>query len=122
MTLSVGEIALRLDYVFDGARCYFLLEGREHSLVDTTCERVARAANSGASGRIGAPMNGRIVTLPVGPGDQVRTGQLVMVLEAMKMEHSIVAPRDGTVRGVFAAIGDQVAPGRALIEIAAAEI
>jgi geranyl-CoA carboxylase alpha subunit len=64
-------------------------------------------------------MNGRIVTLAVREGERVNAGQLVMVLEAMKMEHSIVATRAGVVRGVFAAIGDQVAPGRALIEIGA---
>jgi geranyl-CoA carboxylase alpha subunit len=121
-TLSVGERALRVEYVFDGASCHFLLEGREHSLLDTTYARAAREANGGASGRISAPMNGRIVTLPVCLGERVRAGQLVMVLESMKMEHSIVAPSDGTVQGVFAEIGEQVAPGRALMEIAAAQV
>jgi geranyl-CoA carboxylase alpha subunit len=116
--LAVGERVLRVEYVFDGASCYFLLDGREHSLVDITYAPAARGTSSGASGRISAPMNGRIVTLAVCQGDRVRAGQLVMVLEAMKMEHSIVAPRDGTVQGVFAEIGEQVAPGRALIEIA----
>lgn len=66
-------------------------------------------------------MNGRIATLAVGEGDRVIAGQLVMVLEAMKMEHSIHAPHSGTVRGVFAEVGEQVAPGRVLIEIAAAQ-
>ena len=117
--LSVSGRALRVEYVFDGATCHFLLDGREHSVRDTTNQRIARDANGGASGRLSAPMNGRIVTLPVSEGDRVVAGQLVMVLEAMKMEHRIVAPRDGTVRGVFAHIGEQVAPGRLLVEIAA---
>ncbi len=118
--LTVGGCVVRVDYVFSGAACHFLLEGREYSLVDTTYASVRREAGAGAGGRISAPMNGRIVTLPVVQGEQVRAGQLVMVLEAMKMEHSIVAPCDGTVQGVFAAVGEQVAPGRALMEIATA--
>jgi biotin carboxyl carrier protein len=107
--------------VFVGARSFFLLDGREHEMLDTTNAPGARDTASAASGCISAPMNGRIVTLPVCRGDRVRAGQLVMVLEAMKMEHSIVAPRDGTVQDVFAQVGEQVAPGRALMEIAEAE-
>jgi geranyl-CoA carboxylase alpha subunit len=118
--LSVGDRVVRVDYVFTGAACHFLLEGREYSLADTTYAAAQRQAAASACGRISAPMNGRIVTLPVAEGEQVRAGQLVMVLEAMKMEHSIVAPRDGTVMGVFAAVGEQVAPGRALMEISTA--
>jgi geranyl-CoA carboxylase alpha subunit len=109
-----------VEAVFDGATCHFLFDGREHTLVDTTYARAARAAHGASNGRISAPMNGRIVTLPVGQGEQVRAGQLLMVLEAMKMEHSIVAPHDGIVDGVFAQVGEQVAPGSVLMEIAAA--
>jgi geranyl-CoA carboxylase alpha subunit len=119
--LSVAGRALRVEFVFDGATCHFLLDGREHSVRDTGDEGSTRNANNGASGRLSAPMNGRIVTLPVSEGDSVVAGQLVMVLEAMKMEHSILAPRDGTVRGMLAEIGEQVAPGRVLMEIVAAE-
>jgi geranyl-CoA carboxylase alpha subunit len=110
---------MRVEFVFSGDACHFLLEGREHSVRDATYEPGAREAASGTNGRISAPMNGRIVTLPVREGERVTAGQLVMVLEAMKMEHSIVAPRAGVVGGVFAEIGEQVAPGRALIEIVA---
>jgi geranyl-CoA carboxylase alpha subunit len=129
--LSIGGSELRVEYVFevsDGATCHFLLAGREHSMTDTTWQRVARdAAGAGGSrsGRISAPMNGRIVNLPVREGEQVRAGQLLVVIEAMKMEHSIVAPFDGTVQALFATLGDQVAPGCALVEIveiAAADI
>jgi geranyl-CoA carboxylase alpha subunit len=118
---SIGEAAVRVEYVFTGPACHFLLEGREYGMLDTTYAQAQRQSGDGASGCISAPMNGRIVTLAVALGEKVRAGQLVMVLEAMKMEHSIVAPRDGTVQGLFAAVGDQVAPGRALMEIAAAK-
>jgi geranyl-CoA carboxylase alpha subunit len=132
LLLSIGGSELRVEYVFedvfDGAICHFLLAGREHSMTDTTWRRVAReAAGAGSErgGRISAPMNGRIVNLPVREGEQVRAGQLLLVIEAMKMEHSIVAPFDGTVQALFATLGDQVAPGCALVEIveiAAADI
>jgi geranyl-CoA carboxylase alpha subunit len=119
--LSVAGRALRIEYVFDGATCHFLLDGREYSVRDTANEPPVRDVVLGVNGSITAPMNGRIVTLPVRDGDQVSAGQLVMVLEAMKMEHRILAPQDGTVRGLFAEIGQQVGPGRVLMEIVTAE-
>jgi geranyl-CoA carboxylase alpha subunit len=118
-TLSLDGRTMRVEFVFGGGACHFLLDGREHTVRDATYERGVPEAAGGACGRISAPMNGRIVTLPVREGERVNAGQMVMVLEAMKMEHSIVATRAGVVRGVFAAIGAQVAPGRALIEIGA---
>jgi geranyl-CoA carboxylase alpha subunit len=119
--LTVAGRVLAVECVFDGATCHFLLAGREHSVRDVTNQRAEREPDSAACGRLTAPMNGRIAALAVGEGDRVVAGQLVMVLEAMKMEHSIHAPRSGTVRGVFAEVGEQVAPGRLLIEIVAAQ-
>ena len=52
-----------------------------------------------AGGRLTAPMPGRVVQLLVAAGDAVRAGQPLIVIEAMKMEHTIAAPRDGTVAG-----------------------
>ena len=55
-----------------------------------------------------APMQGTIVSLGVAPGDTVRRGQAVLVMEAMKMQHDITAPVGGIVRAVTVAIGDTV--------------
>jgi 3-methylcrotonyl-CoA carboxylase alpha subunit len=56
-------------------------------------------------------MPGRIVQVLVRPGDKVEAGQALLVLEAMKMEHTIKAPAAGTVASVHFQVGDQVEEG-----------
>jgi len=68
-------------------------------------------------GRLTSPMPGRVVQLLVTAGDQVRRGQPMMVVEAMKMEHTIAAPRDGTVAAVHYAPGDLVEEGAEVIAL-----
>jgi 3-methylcrotonyl-CoA carboxylase alpha subunit len=72
-----------------------------------------------SGGRLTAPMPGRVIQLLVAPGEAVRRGQAMMVIEAMKMEHTIAAPRDGVVQAVHYAAGDPVEEGAELIELAA---
>ena len=62
-----------------------------------------------------APMPGRVALVSVGAGDAVARGDVLMVLEAMKMEHAIVAPADGVVRAVHFSVDDQVDEGVALV-------
>ena len=71
------------------------------------------------AGGLTAPMPGRIVSVLVEPGDSVREGQAVLVLEAMKMEHTLVAPADGTVEEVRFAPGDLVDEATELVVLAA---
>lgn len=68
-------------------------------------------------GNLTAPMPGKIISLSVKAGDTVKKGDALMVMEAMKMEHAIHAPTDGTVQEVFFAVGDQVTDGAELIRI-----
>jgi len=68
-----------------------------------------------SSGRLTAPMPGRVVQVLVTAGDAVRRGQPLMVVEAMKMEHTIAAPRDGAVAAVRFAAGDLVEEGAELV-------
>lgn len=68
-------------------------------------------------GDLTAPMPGKVLSLAVAPGDQVEAGQLLLVLEAMKMEHSITAPHTGMVTELFFNLGDQVTEGAALLAI-----
>jgi 3-methylcrotonyl-CoA carboxylase alpha subunit len=63
---------------------------------------------SAADGAILAPMPGKVIAVDVAEGDHVTAGQRLMVLEAMKMEHALTAPFDGTVTGLEAATGGQV--------------
>jgi 3-methylcrotonyl-CoA carboxylase alpha subunit len=72
---------------------------------------------SAVAGRLTAPMPGRVVQLLVAAGDRVRQGQPMIVVEAMKMEHTIAAPRDGTVAAVHYAPGDLVEEGAELIAL-----
>ncbi|WP_300537179.1 acetyl/propionyl/methylcrotonyl-CoA carboxylase subunit alpha, partial [Sphingosinicella sp.] len=74
-------------------------------------------AAEGGSGRITAPMPGRVLAVFVKPGDKVEAGARLLVLEAMKMENRMTAPVSGTVAKVGVAEGDQVAEGTLLVEI-----
>jgi 3-methylcrotonyl-CoA carboxylase alpha subunit len=71
------------------------------------------------AGRLTAPMPGRVTQLMVEPGDQVRRGEPLMIVEAMKMEHTITAPADGVVEAVRFGVGDLVEEGVELIALAA---
>jgi 3-methylcrotonyl-CoA carboxylase alpha subunit len=63
-------------------------------------------------------MPGKVIAYLVKAGDAIKTGQPLAVLEAMKMEHTIAAPRDGTVAAVHYAPGDLVEEGAELIALA----
>lgn len=69
----------------------------------------------GAGTCVAAPMPGTILQVAVTVGQQVREGQLLCVLEAMKMENEILAPHDGTVRQILTARGSGVDTGTALV-------
>jgi biotin carboxyl carrier protein len=75
------------------------------------------AQRAGGDGAIQAPMQGMVVKVKVGKGDKVRLGDVVVVLEAMKMQNDIVATVGGTVREVFAKEGAIVAPNEVLMTI-----
>jgi 3-methylcrotonyl-CoA carboxylase alpha subunit len=71
-------------------------------------------------GRLTAPMPGKVVSFAVKAGDAVKKGQALAVMEAMKMEHTIAAPSDGTVGELLFAPGDQVTEGAELLRLEAA--
>jgi 3-methylcrotonyl-CoA carboxylase alpha subunit len=71
--------------------------------------------DAAAAGHPQAPMSGAVVAVAVAPGDQVAAGDVLMVVEAMKMEHAIVAQTAATVKEVLFAVGDQVDEGEILI-------
>ena len=79
----------------------------------------APAPVSLASGEpVAAPMPGNIVRVDVKQGDTVKAGQILIILEAMKMQNEIVAPKDGTVAQVVVKTGDKVDTGAALVVLA----
>ena len=74
------------------------------------------AAPAGAQGgvKVNAPMPGKILGVKVAAGQAVKKGDVLIVLEAMKMENEIVAPQDGTVASVNTSVGEQVEAGAVL--------
>ncbi len=78
-----------------------------------------KAEPMAADDRLISPMPGLIKAVAAAPGDHMAEGALVLVMEAMKMEHSLKMPRDGIVRDVFVAVGDQVEEGKLLVELEA---
>ena len=74
------------------------------------------AAPAGAQGgvKVNAPMPGKILGIKVSAGQAVKKGDVLLVLEAMKMENEIVAPQDGTVASVNTSVGEQVEAGAVL--------
>ena len=68
-------------------------------------------------GTVTAPMTGKILSVMVKKGDQVKAGQILCVLEAMKMENEITAPKTGTVREVYVSEGSSVSEGEALFMV-----
>ncbi len=69
------------------------------------------------SGSIVTPIPGQIISISVALGEKVRTGQKLLVLEAMKLENSITATMDGTIQEILVSEGDVVGQGQALIVI-----
>ncbi|WP_372526967.1 acetyl/propionyl/methylcrotonyl-CoA carboxylase subunit alpha [Piscinibacter sp.] len=81
---------------------------------------IAHAADGAVEGgRLTAPMPGKVIAFLAQPGDVVKLGQALAVMEAMKMEHTITAPRDGTVEELLYAAGDQVGEGGELLRLGA---
>ncbi|MDH5255749.1 MAG: ATP-grasp domain-containing protein [Gammaproteobacteria bacterium] len=76
-----------------------------------------RRSTPAAGGPLTSPMPGRITAIHVGAGAHVRRGAVLLVLEAMKMEHSIVAPADGVVSRLNVSVGTQVEEGVELLVI-----
>jgi biotin carboxyl carrier protein len=79
----------------------------------------SHAHHGAENGRIEAPMPGAIIALHVKSGAAVKAGQPIIVLESMKMHNEIASPRDGVVARLNCKVGDQVAFGQVLAEIAA---
>ncbi len=66
---------------------------------------------------VNAPMQGLILSVDVTEGQQVKAGQTLVLLEAMKMENPVVAPKDGTVSGIHVSKGDTVETGDLMITL-----
>ena len=103
---SVVQSGQMLDVFFRGAR--YRLE-----LHDPALHEIDAEAHGGS---LAAPMPGKIIAVLTKVGAKVEKGAPLVILEAMKMEHTIIAPANGTVKGIHYKVGEQVPEGAELLE------
>ena len=127
--LSVGDgrIQARLDgryvaggFAVDGADVFVSLNGESHRFYRPSPPDADDVGSGGADAggaKLAAPMPGTVVKVLVNKGDEVEEGQLILVLEAMKTEHSIAAPHGGVVSSLPYDEGDGVPGGVVLVEL-----
>jgi acetyl/propionyl-CoA carboxylase alpha subunit len=107
----------RLHVARDGDVLWVSEAGRTWVFRKVAPEAVAAAAHAGDTAEITSPMAGRIVKLACAPGDAVSEGQILVVLEAMKMEYQLRSPFAGTVETLNGAEGAQVGHGEVLVAL-----
>jgi len=112
VTLTVDGVTRHYTVQRVGAVAY--VDGPDGASRLVEHERLPVAAEQAVEGSALAPMPGSVVRVAVAVGDRVEAGQVLVVLEAMKMEHSVHAGASGTVSEVDVAEGDQVETGRIL--------
>ncbi len=117
---SIGDRQIHADVVRDGEHLDVFFSGRHLRM---TCEDRDQPGSrlESVSGLLVAPMPGRVISVLTDRDRQVAKGQALMVIEAMKMEHTISAPYDGTVTSVAFAEGELVDEGEELLIIAACD-
>ncbi len=108
------------DVARDGDRVTVTIAGHSWTLLHVDPLVVDDVELAGED-RVAAPLPGKIVQMLIAPGDAVKKGAPLLVLEAMKMEHTIAATADATVESVNCAVGDQVEEGAELVVFAAAD-
>jgi 3-methylcrotonyl-CoA carboxylase alpha subunit len=102
-------------YVGDGTVLVF--ENGAAFRVESLAPRGTVGGHGVADGVLAAPMPGKVTSVDVSQGDKVTKGQRLLTLEAMKMEHGLTAPFDGTVAELSAQAGAQVSEGVVLVRV-----
>jgi 3-methylcrotonyl-CoA carboxylase alpha subunit len=116
--VSVAERRYSLTVYSTGER--FSVFAPEGSAVVDEFDPIAHSGDGAhEAGGLTAPMPGKVIAFLAKAGDVVTQGQPLAVMEAMKMEHTIAAPRDGTIEEILYAVGDQVSEGGELLRMAA---
>lgn len=100
--------------VAEGDRRWVFLDGEVYEF---EIQSQGRRRTAGHHSSLSAPMPATVIRINVDPGGQVKKGDTLLVLEAMKMELPVRAPSDGVVASVACKVGDLVQPGVSLIEL-----
>jgi len=115
--VTLDGVARRYAVATDADDAVFVARDGHHAEVRT--QRVARSGAAAPQGSLEAPMPGTVLLVNVADGDAVNEGDVLLVLESMKMELSIVAPRAGRVAGLTLAPGDKVTRHQPLVAVLA---
>lgn len=118
--IRVGDHTVRADACIDGMTLNIFHEGEHYALTRVDRLKGVLAADA-AEGQLTAPMPGKIVSILAAPGRHVQAGTALMVIEAMKMEHTITAPANGSVDEYRFDVGAQVAEGVQLLSFTSDE-
>ena len=111
--------AARVEVVVEGWRFLFDVEDAELADLRARAARVRPGSGGGGSPvEIRAIIPGRVVGVAVNQGDEVEAGQALLVVEAMKMQNELRAPRSGTVQQVHATVGATIEIGELLVVLA----
>src|SRR5262249_33579485 len=113
----LSSVLLRGHYCQDRGHLHLWM-GREHFDLLRDDPRDLEYSATAVGGGLTTPLPGVVVAVSVKPGQQVAAGEVLMVIEAMKMEHTITAPHAGTVKAIHCAPGDRVPEGKALLDLA----
>ena len=114
-TLSVDGRVHRVAAAREGDRVYVWCDGAVFTFERVRSGRASAAADH--AGELVAPMPGRVRRVHAAAGQAVERGAVLLALEAMKMEHTIRAPRDGVVERVLVTEGALVDAGQELVEL-----
>ncbi|MGI8894700.1 MAG: acetyl/propionyl/methylcrotonyl-CoA carboxylase subunit alpha [Casimicrobiaceae bacterium] len=119
MIVGTGDTAFPATVIADGEdRHVFTLCSRRKLVFIDALAHAGEAVDE--RGHLTAPMSGAIIAVHVQPGDRVEQGAPLIVLEAMKMEHTIVAPAAGVIAAINYKVGERVAEGADLVDLDAA--
>jgi biotin carboxyl carrier protein len=116
--VSKGETRYRVFVAGGGDRLQAFVDGEFYELVVEREGRGGRTAARGHVEPITVPMPARVIKVLVTVGQAVKRGDVLVTLEAMKMELPLKAPRDGNVRAIACREGDLVQPGAPVVELA----
>jgi 3-methylcrotonyl-CoA carboxylase alpha subunit len=118
LSIKLGSASMHGAVRRDGDAFHVFTGGRHFTLAYNDPMAHAGEAEA-AGGRLTAPMPGKVVAVLASKGQQVKKGDPLVIMEAMKMEHTIGAPSDGMVEEILYQVGDQVADGAPLLAFAA---
>ena len=116
--VDLDDNGRRLHFSMQSYGSDWLVHSQSGDLVLTEQPRYPDTSLDANTGGLTAPMPGSVLATEVAAGASVSKGDLLLIMEAMKMEHRITAPRDGVVASVHVAVGDQVDNGQLLVSMA----